>query len=83
MSTEELNTRFIKNFCFLLMIVLTVLTHFTDLVPLHLNITVFSLSIIIIGSYKSLECMVGEFKKVYIHGQKSENIESVSAKDAA
>jgi minor histocompatibility antigen H13 len=65
------------------MIVLTALTYFTGMVPLHLNVAAFSLCIIIIGSFKSLEAMVAEFKKVYLEGKKSENIEAVSAKDAA
>lgn len=72
-----------KVFCLMTMLILTILTYCTDkLVPLHLNITAFSLSIIIIGSYGSLEVMIMEFKKVYIQGKKSDNIESVSAKDA-
>lgn len=83
MTNQELNTRWIQNLSFLAMIVLTALTYFTDKVPLHLNIVVFSLSIIIIGSFKSLEAMITEFKKVYLEGKKSENIEAVSAKDAA
>ena len=65
------------------MIILTVTTYLAPtLVPLHLNITAFSLSIIIIGSYGSLDIMIQEFKKVHLHGKKSENIESVSATDA-
>lgn len=66
------------------MLVLTLCMHFKhDLVPLHVNITVFSLSIIIIGSYGSLETMIQEFKKVFIQGKKSDHIESVSKSDAA
>ena len=65
------------------MIILTVVTYIDyTLVPLHLSITAFSLSIIIIGSYGSLEVMIMEFKKVYLQGKKSDHIESVSAKDA-
>lgn len=38
------------------------------LLPLHLNVTAFSLAIIIIGSFRSLDVMVAEFKQVFIHG---------------
>ena len=67
-----------------MLVVLTLITYIDHkLLPLHLNVTAFSLAIIIIGSFRSLEVMVCEFKQVFIKGVKSEHIESVSAKDAA
>mmetsp|Transcript_20006 Transcript_20006/g.14718 ORF Transcript_20006/g.14718 Transcript_20006/m.14718 type:complete len:375 (-) Transcript_20006:34-1158(-) len=67
----------------MVIVVLTVLSQINhELVPLHLNVTAFSLSIIIIGSFGSLEVMIQEFKKVYIQGKKSEFIESVSKSEA-
>jgi uncharacterized membrane-anchored protein len=74
---EELQTSWIKNTCFFIMLVLTLLTQFTSIVPLHLNVAVFSMAIIVIGSMSSLETMVYEFKKVYIHNKHSEEIESM------
>ncbi len=64
------------------MAALTVATYFTDKVPLQLNICVFSLGIIIIGSYRSLREMIGEIKKVQILGKQSDSIETISNKDA-
>jgi minor histocompatibility antigen H13 len=80
--SNPVNTSSITNFCYAIMFILTVLTSLTSLVPLHLNIAVFSLSIIIIGSYGSLHVLVQEFKKVYIQGKKSENIENMKTSDA-
>jgi hypothetical protein len=37
-----------------------------NLVPLHVNITVFSLAIIIVGSYRSLTQMLAEIKKAHL-----------------
>lgn len=69
--------------CYLAMFTLTVLTYFTALVPLHLNITVFSLAIIIIGSYRSLLEIVAEMKKVHLTGStEASSIETVTSKDA-
>jgi hypothetical protein len=48
-----------------------------------LNITVFSLAIIIIGSYRSLQEVIVDIKKVHIDGKKDEsNVETVTSKDA-
>lgn len=83
MTSKHLETRRVKLLCTVTMLLLTLVTYFDHkLVPLHLNICAFSLCIITIGSYGSLEVMIAEFKKVYIHGKRSEHIESVSAKDA-
>ena len=83
MSNEFGNT-LVTTLCFLSMIILTALSYFTDKVPIHLNITVFSLAIIIVGSYRSLREMIIEMKKFLLQGKKNEEsaIETVSAKDA-
>lgn len=53
--TESIGGRNKEIFCYLTMIILSILSHISnDIVPLHVNITVFSLAIIIAGSYKSL-----------------------------
>lgn len=64
------------------MIGLTLTNLITDKVPLHVNICVFSIAIIIIGSYRSLREMIVEMKKVHLHGKKSEGIETISNKEA-
>jgi minor histocompatibility antigen H13 len=65
------------------MIALTITISFTDKVPLHVNLAVFSIAIIVIGSYRSLYEMVAEIKKVQLTGKNEESsIETVSAKDA-
>jgi hypothetical protein len=40
------------------------------LIPLHVQITVFSLAIIIAGSYRSLTQMLAEIKKAHIDAKK-------------
>lgn len=64
------------------MLGLSIMSSLTDKVPLQLNICAFSIGIIIVGSYRSLREMIGQMKKVHIHGEKSENIETLSNKDA-
>lgn len=54
-----------------------------ELVPLHINIAVFSIAIIIIGSYRSIVEMIADIKKQHIEGKGEEsNIETVTSKDA-
>jgi hypothetical protein len=66
MSTtgEQIGNPMIEPLCYLSMAALTAGSYFTDKVPLHVNICVFSLAIIIIGSYRSLREMIAEIKKV-------------------
>lgn len=68
--------------CYLSMVALTIGNLVTDKIPIHLNICVFSIAIIIIGSYRSLREMITEMKKVHLLGKKSEGIETISNKDA-
>ena len=62
MSTSDFGNKLIEPLCYVTMAVLTALTTFTTIVPLHLNITAFSLCIIIVGSFRSLKEMVIEMK---------------------
>ena len=58
MSTEESTTighKLLEPACYVSMLVLSVIASTNEhLIPLHINITVFSLAIIIVGSYRSL-----------------------------
>ena len=58
MSHQQLciGNRLIEPLCYASMLGLTLLSSFVDekLLPLHVHITVFSLAIIVIGSYRSL-----------------------------
>ena len=51
--------------CFSTIVVLTIVSSFTE-VPLQVNITCFSLSIIIAGAYRSVEELMKEFKKIHV-----------------
>ncbi|CDW88328.1 signal peptide peptidase family protein [Stylonychia lemnae] len=82
MSSDQIGHPLIEPVCYLSMLTLTVANIFTDKIPIHLSICVYSLAIIIIGSYRSLREMIGQMKKVHINGQKSEGIETLSNKDA-
>jgi minor histocompatibility antigen H13 len=82
MSSETIGNPLIEPMCYLSMAALTAASFVTDKIPLHIHICVFSLAIIIIGSYRSLREMIGEIKKVQLLGKKSESIETVSNKDA-
>lgn len=62
--------------------VLTAIGFFTDKIPIQLNITLHSMLIITIGSYKSLEEMIKQFKRVHIDKKaKSEDIETLGWSD--
>jgi hypothetical protein len=64
------------------MIVLTLANYATDQIPIHLQITVFSLAIIIAGSFRSLRELISQIKKVHIDGDSSSSVETVTNKDA-
>ena len=51
--------------CLGTIVVLTIVSSYTN-VPLQVNICAFSLSIIIAGSYRSLEELMREFKKIHV-----------------
>ena len=57
--------------CFGLIVVLTIVSSFID-VPIQVNITCFSLAIIISAAYKSIDQMVIEFKKIYVDKKERE-----------
>eukprot|EP00347_Sterkiella_histriomuscorum_P009200 403342142 len=84
MSTEQkIGHPLIEPICYLTILTLTLANVFiTEKVPLQLNICAFSIGIIVVGSYRSLREMISEMKKVHLQGKKSENIETISNKDA-
>lgn len=59
LSVADIGNKYLEPACYMAMIVLSVITHLSPtLIPLHVNITVFSLAIIIAGSQRSLKEMV-------------------------
>lgn len=48
----------IEPVCYSSLIILTLANYVTDKIPIHLQITVFSLAIIIAGSYRSLRELI-------------------------
>ena len=81
--TTVIGHKLVEPFCYLLMLGLSVVSSIDEtLVPLHLNITAFSLAIITLGSYRSLQQMLSELKKAHIDGVKDSEVETVSNKDA-
>ena len=73
----------IEILCYLVMIILTAMTALMEnVVPLHLNIAVFSMSIIISGCYRSLSEAIQEMHKVHILGKKGDSIETMTSSDA-
>ena len=85
-ETHHLGNKLIEPLCFLSMIALSVISSFYkhDLL-LHVNIAVFSLSIITVGSYRSLTQMLTEMRKAHIDGKKEGEqsaVETVTTKDA-
>lgn len=73
--------------CYGTIVSLSVASFFTDKVPLVVQITCYSLAIIIIGANKSLDELILQFKKVHIDGEHDEDgkggVETVSKDDAA
>ena len=62
--------------CFGTIIVLTIISSFID-VPIHVNITLFSLSIIIAGAWRSVDQLLIEFKKIHVDKKESKEGEGV------
>jgi len=61
---------------------LTATGYFTDKIPIQVNITLHSMLIIAIGSFKSLEELIRQFKRVHIEKKgKSEMIETMGWSD--
>lgn len=80
-----IGNKMLEPMCYLSMIALSIISSFNEkLIPLHVNITVFSLAIIIVGSYRSLGQMAAEMKKAHIDKKEGEEsqIETVTNKDA-
>ena len=56
---------------------------FTDKIPLQVNITLHSMLIIMIGSFKSMEEMIRQIKRIHVDGKGGDqNIERMSTNDA-
>ena len=69
--------------CYICLLALTVVGQFTDKIPIQINITIHSMLIIIIGSYKSLEEMIGIMKKIHVDkNYEGIEIERMSTSDA-
>lgn len=68
--------------CYAVLLILTIVSNFTDKIPIHVNICGFSLAIIIAGSYRSLFELARQMKNVHVKKIKSENIESLSSSEA-
>ena len=70
--------------CFGVIVVLTIVSSFID-VPMQVNITCFSLAIIISAAYKSVDQMMIEFKKIYVDkktgGEDGEGVETMTKDD--
>jgi len=70
------------NICYGILFLLTFVGYFTDKIPIQLNITLHSVLIIAIGSYKSLDELLLQMKKVHIEKKGDSNIEQMSFSDA-
>ena len=78
-------TLFMKEqaFCYSILFGLTVIGIFTDAVPIQVSITLHSMLIIALGSFKSLEEMLKQIKKVHIDKDGgASTIEKMSFNDA-
>ncbi len=85
-DTLSLGPRYLEPLCYLSMLILAVISSINEkLVPLHVQITVYSLAIITAGSFRSLTQMVIEMKKAHLDEKKegeTSSIETVTNKDA-
>jgi minor histocompatibility antigen H13 len=72
-----------QTFCYSVLFILTAIGIFSDKVPIQVNITLHSILIIAIGSFKSLEELLKQIKKVHIDKSKdAQTIEQMSFSDA-
>ena len=79
------DTLFMKEqaFCYIVLFALTVIGVCTDKVPIQISITLHSMLIIALGSFKSLEEMLKQIKKVHIDKTGGDStIEKMSFNDA-
>jgi len=53
--------------CYLVLCILTVIGIFTDKFPIQVSITLHSMMIICVGSFKSVEQMIKQIKDVHIY----------------
>ena len=71
----------IEALCYTLIGALTVVNYFVAL-PIQLNITCFSMAIIIAGSNRSLQQMINTLKTVHIDKKKAQGVETLTKEDA-
>ena len=68
------------------MVALTVVSNFTSIVPFQLSMTLFALSIIIIGAKRSVTELIKEFKKIHVDKRgghdADQGIETMTKEDA-
>lgn len=70
-------------YCYCVMLGLTLVGQFCPwLISIHVNMTIVSMAIIMVGSYQSLEKMVKCIVDLHVHGKESDSVESVSKNDA-
>lgn len=70
-------------FCYAVLVLMTIIGCFTDKIPIAVNVTVHSVLIIGIGSFKSLEEMLRQMKKIHIDKKFDDSdIEKMSMSDA-
>lgn len=81
--TEKLFARE-QSYCYMVLATLTVIGCFTDKFPIQLNITIHSMVIIALGSFKSLEEMIRIMKKIHVdrNYEGEEGIEQMTFSDA-
>jgi minor histocompatibility antigen H13 len=72
-----------QSFCYIVLFALTAIGVVTDAVPIQISITLHSMLIIALGSFKSLEEMIKQIKKIHIDKEAgSSNIEKMNFNDA-
>lgn len=72
-----------QSFCYIVLFALTAIGVVTDAVPIQISITLHSMLIIALGSFKSLEEMIKQMKKIHIDKEAgSSNIEKMNFNDA-
>ena len=52
--------------CFSVLVLLSVIGIFSDKIPIQINITIHSMAIIAIGSFKSVEEMMRQIKRIHV-----------------
>lgn len=70
-NVHTIGNKYLEPACYLAMIGMSIVSSLDEkLIPLHAQITVFSLAIITVGSYRSLTQMLAEMKKAHLDEKK-------------